>query len=599
MATEYKLSYTASEIDEKLGKVDEHETSISQLSEEIGNTGKPTDEQVSAAVSDWLEANPDATITVQDETITEAKLTQAVRDRLNPPTSTVNAYEAGGVNAIKRNDMIHDNIIPMMNTKYFNTRPTISIDPDTTDNGNNVIHESTIIAVDGMIAMVVYLENMTGNTTDTAIKGGETRIRARYLFDRYGVVSSIRPAVGAVFDIMYPGVELSDGTIAVGGFGTCTAFSCNNRVYILAEGYDAESKNRLFVSYADIVTGNYWSISDIPEATWSAPQPMMLTANGETVEYTASALATVCGLSSAIIQNNNQVWVQESTFYMAVNIRSQGVAVLTSTDGITWTYKGFFTTKYKCGFISESACAFRENRLWIASRNSYASSTTSDNKNNNNFLTLIKVDTRTWTKIDEWNIPDCGCKPFFIPNSTCPVNGVKALLLMHNPYTRNSAEILAIGDYPMYSLGEIRTGANYITACSRLSAGKIERIMTCGTNGLVTNRNGALVHCVINIRDRTEDITVPINEYLNGCGKSWYSVKNTLTNVSTNNQTDKVKAGMQYVAVLAPDDGYTLDTVTVKINGVDVTSTCYSSGVVAIGNVTGNITITATAAVQA
>lgn len=39
MATEYKLSYTASEIDEKLGKVDENATNISLLSEQIVNKG--------------------------------------------------------------------------------------------------------------------------------------------------------------------------------------------------------------------------------------------------------------------------------------------------------------------------------------------------------------------------------------------------------------------------------------------------------------------------------------------------------------------------------------------------------------------------------
>lgn len=37
MATEYKLSYTASEIDEKLGKIDENTTNISKLSEQIDN----------------------------------------------------------------------------------------------------------------------------------------------------------------------------------------------------------------------------------------------------------------------------------------------------------------------------------------------------------------------------------------------------------------------------------------------------------------------------------------------------------------------------------------------------------------------------------
>ena len=34
---EYKLSYTASEIDEKLGKIDGIETQVSGLSEEIAN----------------------------------------------------------------------------------------------------------------------------------------------------------------------------------------------------------------------------------------------------------------------------------------------------------------------------------------------------------------------------------------------------------------------------------------------------------------------------------------------------------------------------------------------------------------------------------
>lgn len=44
MANEYKLSYTAKEIDEKLGKVDEHETSIEQLYEEIVDNQKKIDD---------------------------------------------------------------------------------------------------------------------------------------------------------------------------------------------------------------------------------------------------------------------------------------------------------------------------------------------------------------------------------------------------------------------------------------------------------------------------------------------------------------------------------------------------------------------------
>lgn len=48
------------------------------LPDENGNVTieveKPTDEQIASAVNDWLDANPDATTTVQDGSITEAKL---------------------------------------------------------------------------------------------------------------------------------------------------------------------------------------------------------------------------------------------------------------------------------------------------------------------------------------------------------------------------------------------------------------------------------------------------------------------------------------------------------------------------------------------
>lgn len=48
MATEYKLSYTASEIDEKLGKIDENTTNISKLSEDIADLKKEVESTGSA-----------------------------------------------------------------------------------------------------------------------------------------------------------------------------------------------------------------------------------------------------------------------------------------------------------------------------------------------------------------------------------------------------------------------------------------------------------------------------------------------------------------------------------------------------------------------
>lgn len=49
----------------------------------IASVGQPTDEQVETAVSAWLDEHPEATTTVQDDSITEEKLSADVRAKLN------------------------------------------------------------------------------------------------------------------------------------------------------------------------------------------------------------------------------------------------------------------------------------------------------------------------------------------------------------------------------------------------------------------------------------------------------------------------------------------------------------------------------------
>lgn len=420
---------------------------------------------------------------------------------------TLTAYKAGAVIPVRRDDTIVDEIVPMMNTRYFENCTTIAIEPEQTNGVNNVIHESVIVKGNSTLAVVVYLENMTGNTTDTAIKGGDTRIRARYICDRYyglGNDASTK-TVGDAVDIMYSGVVMSDGTEAYGGFGTCTAF-CDDvsKVFVIADGWKTSTESGIYISYADFGTTLYWSPPT--DIVWSAPEPLMLTYDGNTVPFSSASIAAACGLSNAIIQSNNQVWRRDSKYYLAVNIRAQGVAVLTSSDGITWEFKGFFTTKYKCMFISESACALDGSNtyLWVANRNSNASSTVSYDCNRTNYLTLFKIKISDWTLVSEYNIPDCGVKPWFIaPFIIGTMNyETNAIVLLHNPYHRDAAEIVLIGgaynaggNYPICSMGEVRGGANYITAYGSQLAGKLNNVMTCGTNGLVTERKGALVHC--------------------------------------------------------------------------------------------------------
>lgn len=75
----------------------------------------------------------------------------------------------------------------------------------------------------------------------------------------------------------------------------------------------------------------------------------------------------------------------------------------------------------------------------------------------------------------------------------------------------------------------------------------------------------------------------------------YYTITNNLTNCTSDNAAVSVVDGSAYTANLTASDGYTLDgaSVSIVVNGVDVTDTAYSGGVVTIQSVTGDVVITA------
>ena len=83
----------------------------------------------------------------------------------------------------------------------------------------------------------------------------------------------------------------------------------------------------------------------------------------------------------------------------------------------------------------------------------------------------------------------------------------------------------------------------------------------------------------------------------------WTTTTRTITynlsHVSSSNTTASIEQGQSYTTTLTATGSYTLNTVTVTMGGVDITSTAYSSGTVSIPSVTGNIVITATAVLAA
>lgn len=74
-----------------------------------------------------------------------------------------------------------------------------------------------------------------------------------------------------------------------------------------------------------------------------------------------------------------------------------------------------------------------------------------------------------------------------------------------------------------------------------------------------------------------------------------YSIRNVLSNCTTNNSATTINSGASYVATITANSSYVINNVTVTMGGDDITSSVYSGGTINIPSVTGNIVITATA----
>ena len=79
-----------------------------------------------------------------------------------------------------------------------------------------------------------------------------------------------------------------------------------------------------------------------------------------------------------------------------------------------------------------------------------------------------------------------------------------------------------------------------------------------------------------------------------------YTVTNTLTGCTSSNAATTVTEGDTYYATITASSGYVLNgaTVVVKMGGTDVTALYYANGIINIPDVSGNIEITITAAVD-
>ncbi len=125
----------------------------------------------------------------------------------------------------------------------------------------------------------------------------------------------------------------------------------------------------------------------------------------------------------------------------------------------------------------------------------------------------------------------------------------------------------------------------------------INEIAYNSNSALTDEMKAALLVCFQNVAWVNDDGQTYYDALYEALYDTTWMVTNTLRNCITNNQAASVIKGNAYTATLTPNAGYTLTgaTVTVTMGGADVTTQVYSSGVISIASVTGNVVITVSA----
>lgn len=119
-----------------------------------------------------------------------------------------------------------------------------------------------------------------------------------------------------------------------------------------------------------------------------------------------------------------------------------------------------------------------------------------------------------------------------------------------------------------------------------------------GSGGISSVAQALLINILRNgiyESNQSTNITNLETELAQGGGGSKVAILNNLTNCSNSNSAISVDVGASYVGTITADEGYELDSITVTMGGVDITSLVVSGDVITIASVSGAVSITAVA----
>lgn len=130
-----------------------------------GAIGTPTQEQTDSAVADWLDTHPEATTTVQDGAITEAKLNTTIKAKINNafPTEAKNALLAL-LEKVTYIDEYGQSYLYALESALFPPANLVSIDAVFTQGENVITNQDTL---DDLRQYLMVTANYDDETTET------------------------------------------------------------------------------------------------------------------------------------------------------------------------------------------------------------------------------------------------------------------------------------------------------------------------------------------------------------------------------------------------------------------------------------------------
>ena len=161
--------------------------------------------------------------------------------------------------------------------------------------------------------------------------------------------------------------------------------------------------------------------------------------------------------------------------------------------------------------------------------------------------------------------------------------------------TSLSVTYLLTNTYSGNSAGSVTVGSPFSTTLTAPEGYEISSVtVTMGDTDITAS---AYANGVVAIPSVTGNVVITAESGEVRIDKT-YSVVNYLSHVVTDNDFTTANHGEYYGACLTPDNGHALNSVTVTMGGVDITSWAYNNSYIDIISVTGNIVITASAIAQ-